>query len=104
MTATAPALDIKVGTYIAPDGWKFGDLLKPGLSGFCDFYLPTGYDFGVKMLACNIRVSGRKAQKRQGDWFARVEITFVGDGEPNTIHHGWTPCPFGWGYGEPYSY
>lgn len=92
------APEIKVGTYIEVEGWgRCGELLKAGLAGFCDFYLPTGHNFGVQMLAANIKVTGRKAMRRNGGYFARVEITFVGDGEPNTVTYGWTPCGYGWG-------
>ena len=80
-----------VGTYVEPDGWSIGECLKVGLDGFCDFYLPTGYTFGVTQVAVNIKITGRTPIRRLGSYYRRVQITFLGDGEPNTVTGGWIP-------------
>ncbi len=81
--------EIKVGTYVRPDNWMCGDLLEEGLSGFCDFYLPTHSGGPIKHVAVNVKVTGRKPIRREGTWSRRVEITFAGDGEPNVRSGGW---------------
>ncbi len=67
---------IQVGTYVEPDGWRgFGENLEKGLDGFCDFYL-TGTMTGATM-AVNVKVTGRTIQRRKGDLWVRVQVTFV---------------------------
>ena len=83
--------EIKVRTVIRPDGWPLGGILKPGLAGFCQFYLPTNSDGPIKELAVNVEVTGRTPQKREGSYHIRIKITFVGDGEKDTVVRGWTP-------------
>jgi hypothetical protein len=85
-------MEIKVGTYLEPDSWGIGELLRPGLQNFCSFYLPTHSGGPIKEVAVDVEVTGRKPRWRQGDWYMRVKITFVGDGEPDTIVGGWVPC------------
>ena len=79
----------KVGDYIEPDGWRFGERLQSSTWEAAEFYLPTGYDFGIKVLAVNIKVTGRTIKCRHGARYVRVQIEFVGDGEPSTFHSGW---------------
>ena len=80
---------VDVGTYVKPDGWTYGSVLKPGLNGFCDYYLPTNSGGPIKEIATNIIVTGRQRRRVMGDWFVRAKIIFVGDGEPNTETSGW---------------
>jgi hypothetical protein len=85
-------LTLQVGSYIEPDHWRIGNLLRPGLEGFCQYYLPTACGGPVKEVAVNVEITGRKPRRRAGDFYLRVKITFVGDGEPDTTTGGWTPC------------
>jgi hypothetical protein len=89
-------MPIKVGTYVRPDGWGLGNCLTAGLEGFCDFYLPTNSGGPIKEVAVNVEVTGRTMQRREGSYWVRVKITFVGDGEPDVVVRGWTP--YQWGY------
>ncbi len=82
---------VKIGTYVEPDQWPIGECLTAGLEGFCDFYLPTGYTFGVTRVAVNVKPTGRVGIRRHGDYYRRVQITFVGDGEPDTVVGGCIP-------------
>lgn len=78
---------IQVGTYVEPELWGMGENLQEGLEGFCDFYL-TGWNTGATM-AVNVEVTGRTVQRRKGDLWIRVKVTFVGDDQPNTTTGGW---------------
>ena len=79
----------QVGRYIKPDGWRFGELLQKG-DNFSTFRLPTGSKFGVTSLAVEIETTGRTLQRREGEGgWVRVKITFVGDGEPDTVVRGY---------------
>jgi hypothetical protein len=40
-------------------------------------------------IACNIQITGRTFQYRQGDYYVKVRIEWVGDGEPNSYSEGW---------------
>jgi hypothetical protein len=37
----------------------------------------------------NVVVTGRTWQRREGDYWVRVRIEFVGDGEPSVFVGGW---------------
>lgn len=79
---------IQIGTYVEPDGWRgWGENLEEGLAGFCDFYL-KGTMTGASM-AVNVQVTGRTVQRRKGDLWVRVQVTFVKEDEPNTSTGGW---------------
>ena len=80
---------VDVGTYVEPEKWGIGNLLKPGLAGFCDYYLPTNSGGLIKELAVNVTITGRKRVHRQGSYWGRVKVTFVGDGEPDVTTGGW---------------
>jgi hypothetical protein len=86
---------VDVGTYVQPDGWAIGSCLKPGLEGFCDYYLPVNSGGPIKEVAVNVEITGFTRQWRQGDYYVRVRIIFVGDGEPNTYTPGWVPAFWG---------
>ena len=82
--------EVKVGTYVVPDGWRgMGEKLESGLDGFCDYYLPTHSGGPIKQVAVNVKVTGKLPRRRQDDFWARVQVTFVGDGEPNVVTGGW---------------
>jgi hypothetical protein len=72
-----------VGRFIKPDGWRFGSRLIAGDS-FSPFRLPLNSNGPIRDLATRIEVTGRTIQ-RNG---VRVKITFPGDGEPDTVTHG----------------
>ncbi len=77
----------KVGTFIKPDGWKFGERLIAGDS-FSTFRLPTGLAV-VTSIACEIEITGRELRRAAGmSGMVRVKITFPGDGEPDTVCGG----------------
>lgn len=78
---------IQIGTYVEPELWNIGENLEEGLAGFCDFYL-TGWNTGATM-AVNVEVTGRTVQRRKGDLWVRVKVTFVKEDEPNTSTGGW---------------
>ena len=80
---------VDVGTHVEPEHWGIGNLLKPGLAGFCDYYLPTNSGGPVKEVAVNVTITGRTRIRRQGGYWVRVKIEFVGDGEPSTFTGGW---------------
>lgn len=82
--------EIKVGSYIKPDGWAYGELLKPGLDLFCPFYLPTNSGGPIKELAVKVEITGRIPRRIMGGYYLRVRITFIGDCEPDTVVGGWT--------------
>ena len=80
---------VKVGTYVRPELWPLGEKLEPGLDGFCDFYLPLPNGGPIKHLAVNVKVTGKKPIRRECTWWQRVQVTFVGDGEPDKTTGGW---------------
>lgn len=78
-----------VGSYVIPDGWSpWGERLIPGDS-FSTFRIPTRSGGPIKSLAIEVEVTGRTPQRKQGDCYVRVKITFPGDGEPDTVCGGW---------------
>ena len=76
---------VTVGKYVRPDGWTCGNFLQKGLEGFCPFYLPTNNSV-IRQLACNVEITGRVFRK---NGLLRCRITFIGDGESNTVCGGW---------------
>ena len=86
---------VDVGTHVEPEHWGIGNLLKPGLAGFCDYYLPTNSGGPVKEVAVNVTITGRTRIRRCGGYYVRVKVTFKGDGEPDTHTGGWVPAVWG---------
>jgi hypothetical protein len=79
-----------IGSLVEPDGWKLAEMLCPSDWDKADFYLHTGHEHGVTKVAVNIKVTGRKTRRRYGNQFwVRIRIEFVGDGEPSKFHGGW---------------
>lgn len=81
-------VEAKAGYYVQPDGWKFGECLRVSTWEAASYYLPTGYDFGVKQIATNIYISGGKLIHKNASIYVRVQIEFVGDGEQNVYTYG----------------
>ena len=71
--------EVKIGDYVAPDGWRSGENLIAGDS-FSSFRIPTSSGGPIKSLAVEIKITGRVTDK---DGFMRGRITFVGDCEPD---------------------
>lgn len=82
-------VEVAVGSVIHPDNWRFSQKLIPSNWDAAQFCIPTGHDYGITHLSVNVRVTGRTFQRREGDYWVRVQIEFVGDGEPSTFHGGW---------------
>ena len=81
-------VEAKVGYYVHPDGWRFVECLRSSNWEDASYYLPTGYSFGITEIATNIYISGRKLIHKNGGIYVRVQVEFVGDGEPNTYVYG----------------
>lgn len=83
----------KIGSYILVDDETIGHNLHKGSdysdSGFpgCQFYLPR--NTLPNGLACNVEITGRTLQRKNGAYYIKVKITWVGDCEPNTETSGW---------------
>lgn len=82
-------IEPKVGAYVVPEQWRFGNLLQASDWRRAQFRLPTNSGGPISSLAVNISITGRTIQRRQGDNYIRVNIEFVGDGEPSTFASGW---------------
>jgi hypothetical protein len=76
----------KVGSYVKPDGWSYGDCLIAG-DEFSPFRIPAG-SIVIESLAVRIEVTGRTLQLHKGRLSVRVKVVFVGDGEPDTVCGG----------------
>jgi len=80
---------------IKPDEWTTFSCLEEGDdytdSSFagCEYRLPSKCAMDYK-IAVNIKVTGHKSHKIYDAWYkTRVQIEFVGDGEPSTFTGGW---------------
>lgn len=79
---------------ILVDGWGTNCcaiLQDCEIRDFARFRIPS-MRYGHLAYAANIRITGRTAQRRpwqDSTLFVRIEITFVGDGEPDTVTGGW---------------
>jgi hypothetical protein len=85
-------VEAKVGSCIRPDEWSFGSRLVPSAWDRAQFRLPRPNAFPgdpIQSLAVNVVVTGRTWQRREGDYWVRVRIEFVGDGEPSVFVGGW---------------
>ena len=84
------AVEVKPDAYVVPDGWRgFGGRLREAGDGFSTYRLPVNSMGTIKTLAVEVKITGRDIQSRGGNWWIRVRITFVGDGEPDTTSGGW---------------
>jgi len=79
-----PRIDIR----FKPDGWAFGTRLVKGDS-FSEFRCPTHNLGPITSLAVRLEVTGRTLQRFQGELAVRVKVIFPGDGEEDTVTHGW---------------
>lgn len=80
---------VQVGGIVKPDGWRLAQKLTDSDWDAARFRIPTGQTVGILSLAANVTITGRNPQRREGEWWVRVQIEFVGDGEPSTRSGGW---------------
>jgi len=93
MTATKKMIwgnevEAKVGCFVRPDEWNLGNRLEASDWEGGQFRLPT-FNTLVKSLCVNITITGRSWQRTKDGQCVRVQIEFVGDGEPSTFCSGW---------------
>lgn len=74
----------KSGMLVQPDGWSWGMPLQTSEWDGSQFRIDSARYTDVS-LSVNVKVTGRTLQKGR----VRVQIEFVGDGEPSTFHSGW---------------
>lgn len=82
-------VEVSVGSVIKIDGWRFAEKLIPSSWEPAQFYIPTSSGGPIKQLAVNVTITGRTWQRREGEYWVRVKIEFVGDGEPSEYTSGW---------------
>ncbi len=81
---------VKPDAYVVPDGWRgFGGRLREAGDGFSAYRLPVNSRGPIESLAAEIEITGRTVQTFQGNDCVRVRVVFKGDGEPDTVTHGW---------------
>ncbi len=83
-------ITVGVGSVIMPDGWRFAEKLIPETWDKADFRIPTPHLAPViESLAVKVEVTGRTYQRKNGEYWVRVRIEYVGDCEPSTFVPGW---------------
>jgi hypothetical protein len=96
-TINGEEVKAEVGSYVVLDGKNFGvklltgeDYVDSGFSG-CQFRWPNPIREWEKSraFACNVKVTGRTFQYRNGGRWVRVEVEWVGDCEPSTFAKGY---------------
>lgn len=96
-TVKLPWMDVEVkpeaGRQIRVDGWqtRCASILQDcELPEFASFRLPS-FNFFDIAYACEVEITGRVAQRQPYSdcHWVRVKITWVQDGEPNTVSYGW---------------
>jgi hypothetical protein len=78
----------RVGMRLKPDHWSVASTLGPCDWPLASFRLPSIFYPGIA-LACNVQVTSTLIRTFKYHDAVRARITFVGDGEPDTITHGW---------------
>lgn len=77
----------KVGSTIKPDGWKLDGKVIAG-DDFSEFRLTTNNGL-CRSLPARFEVTGRTTQRIEGNYWVRVRITILNDGEPDTVFGGY---------------
>lgn len=92
--------DSLLGLNIQPDGWKFNFEPLTESDGFSDSsFAGCQYRLACKnyKLAVNVKITGRKSHDistANHPWYkTRVQIEFVGDGEPSEFDGAWIFSP-----------
>lgn len=87
-----------VGSLVKLDGSRrFPERLLPGDDNVChgwpgcDFRYPNPVPGWEKKhaIACNVTVTGKTLQRRDGSLWVRCRVEWVGDCEPSTFSGGW---------------
>jgi hypothetical protein len=83
-------VEVRPGRYVKADRWQLGRIIRADESEFATYRMPLENGGPIESLACNIEVTGRTVQRRDGGGlWVRVKITFPGDCEPDTVTGGW---------------
>lgn len=69
------------------DNWKLPSRLFPSRWEGAEFEVASNSLSGWTPV--NIRITGRTAQRRAGDYWIRIAVEFPQDGEPAIQHSGW---------------
>lgn len=80
---------VAVGTVVKLDARRVSQRLMPSDWDQAQFRFPTWALGPNKGVACNVVVTGRTFQVREGARWVRCQVEFVGDGEPSTFAGGW---------------
>jgi hypothetical protein len=77
--------------FVKPDQWQFGELLAESDWSKAEFYLRS-HRYADVTYAVSVAVTGRKAVRLTGgNYWRRVQITFVHDGEEPSTTGGYIP-------------
>jgi hypothetical protein len=91
---------VEVGDLVHPGEWAGPIRLQGSEWDKAEFYVPS-YTYKNTVRAVNIKVTGRTFQRRpfsNCNWI-KVQIEFVGDGEPSEFVSGWwAPTNPAWGW------
>jgi len=79
-----------IGCVVKPDEWRLAEKLISSDWDEAKYRITTGNDI-IPSLAVNIEITGRT--HRLAGPAMRCKITFVGDGEPDQVTHGWLRWP-----------
>ena len=80
----------KLGDTLYPDEWApSSTYLNPSDWDKAEWRVPSARYQDLPGLAIRLRVTGRTVQRKYGNLVVRVEITWVGDGEPDTHSKGY---------------
>lgn len=77
----------RIGDTLYLDGWT--TYLNPSDWNQAEWRVPSARYPGIPGLAINLRITGRTVQRKFGNLVVRIEIIWVGDGEPDTYSKGW---------------
>ena len=77
-------VEVKVGSMVRLDERSWTESLLPCEWEAAEFRFP-----GKQNMACNVTVTGRTFQRRDGGMWVRCQVEFVNDGEPSTFAKGW---------------
>lgn len=89
VTIYGSEIEVKVGSVIKPDEWRFPEKLVASDWDAAQFRIPCTNGGPIKLLAVNVKITGRTWQRRECEYWVKVQIEFVGDGEPSTYSGGW---------------
>ena len=83
-------VEVRPGRHVVIDNWgAVGQTIRADEIGFATYRIPTSGVGPIKDLACEVHLTGRTLQRRMGSYYVRVQVIFVGDGEPDVDVSGW---------------